>query len=519
MNKPSPKHFVYLVFFIILAYLANQFFIQAPPVSTPQSATPTAVPTETPQTTFADGRQVITADNADQVVELQRLGLGSVTELNISPDDSMLAVASTTGMRVYDLNTFELLFGIDDNWTESVDWSPDSQKLVSGHRDGTINIWDIETGEITNNIKTDSSIFESKFESVAWSPDGNKIASNEYTSIYIWDAKTLEILTEYNILTWGSMEWLSDNKHLSIHTGYSLFFLDTQTGEEYKDNFQSIIGDDQFIMGISTGAIVVIYNKEGFKTISGDGFSKANSLIEWEETLFSTYGQLIKYNLTTKEETLIMEYDSNKFSVLMEWTSDLSIFVSGGIYGELTLVDLSTSETLGTIPGYYCCFEKMAWSPKNNQLSYSTGTSEQNLFIWDFLQDQVAPAKSQTWDFELNNNSDISIKSHDGAYSARRNRDGDLWIQDAITQEEIFSFESDDNLNYYIPASIAWSPTAPLLAYNLPDGLAIWDVTTQEQVAFIKGYEGGIEEITWSADGTQFATIGEDQTIRIWGIP
>ena len=118
---------------------------------------------------------------------------------------------------------------------------------------------------------------------------------------------------------------------------------------------------------------------------------------------------------------------------------------------------------------------------------------------------------------ELNSQKNFRILSlsSENAYLAGRNWLGDLWVWDVETGEEMYVIEGGTER---FESSIAWSPVMPLLAFNTQEGLVIWDIDTNQQVVLLTGFYGGIEDIAWSPDGTQIATIGEDHTIRVWGI-
>lgn len=658
--KPNKIFSLAYVSIIALGLFACEGDQPLPPTQTP------SLPTLTPTTALpADNPKTITPANADEVVELQRMGYGMVTELDISPDDSMLAVASTTGVQVYDLDTLEMIFKSDDVWSDSVDWSPEGRFLVSAHYDGSLNLWDAATGELLLSQKTPYN----PIVSVAWSPDGQKIATNGTGFTLIWDAKTLELIAEYGAPRDSWIEWTSNSKYLAFHD-YSptIYFLDIVTGEvvaSYEDDIQPHIGDDYFINGANPGALVVLKSKEESKYLTGDGFSKVFYRVEGEELLYSNGPSLMKYNVVSQEDIPLMDYDWTKFSRLMEWNSDLTIFISGGINGNIVLVDLTTGGIHGEIPGYFYGLDMLVWAPDNNKLGISSTSNSQNVFIWDLEKNDLYPgiskffewsvsyegieerkyveihdianmiwssenelivangnnylynglllwnaltgevvleregdtiigktyispdgkyiavqrtkpnilnvidieygesvfsktlrnygrnqfswsmdsqllviycAKVQTmrvWDVArdivLNKWSvdlpiekwlspnDLSILSfsNENAFLAGRNRVGDLWIWDVDTGEIRYSIEGGTER---FESSITWSPVMPLLAFNTPEGLVIWDIDTNQQVALLTGFNGGIVDIAWSPDGAHIATIGEDHTIRIWGI-
>ena len=77
-----------------------------------------------------------------------RIGKGSISDLQYSPDGTRLAVASSIGIWLYNAHTggeIALLTG-HTGVVNSVDYSPDGSTLVSGSADGTVRLWDAVTG-------------------------------------------------------------------------------------------------------------------------------------------------------------------------------------------------------------------------------------------------------------------------------------------------------------------------------------------------------------------------------------
>lgn len=115
-----------------------------------------------------------------------RLGKGHIIDIAYSPDGTLLAVASSIGIWVYDAATGEALDLITGHtgWVASVSFSPDGTKLASGSSDATIRLWDVETGRQLRTFEGHTDWVES----MSFSPDGSTLASwSEDGTVLLWE--------------------------------------------------------------------------------------------------------------------------------------------------------------------------------------------------------------------------------------------------------------------------------------------------------------------------------------------
>lgn len=90
-------------------------------------------------------------------------------------------------VRLWDTTTGALLNTLESHTdrVSSVNFSPDSTRLVSGSRDRTIRVWDSATGLLLATIDKDGELDE--IQCVSFSPDGTRIVPDSTTPlVQLW---------------------------------------------------------------------------------------------------------------------------------------------------------------------------------------------------------------------------------------------------------------------------------------------------------------------------------------------
>jgi tRNA A-37 threonylcarbamoyl transferase component Bud32 len=171
-----------------------------------------------------------------------------VTGVAWSPDSKRLASASTDGtVKVWDAETGQqgLTLRGHTGPVAAVAWSPDGKRLASASADGTVKVWkvfwDARTGQevLTFRGHTDWVC------GVAWSPDGSRLASaSADRTVKVWDATTGQValtLTghtrEVRAVAWSptggrlaSASWDQTVKVWEANTGQEALTLPGHTG-------------------------------------------------------------------------------------------------------------------------------------------------------------------------------------------------------------------------------------------------------------------------------------------------
>ena len=170
-----------------------------------------------------------------------RLGKGTIKKITLSPDGTLLAVASSIGVWIYGVHTGEelvLLTGHTGDVT-SVAFSSDGSTLASGSADSTVRLWEVSTGTHLKTLKGHAG----GVTSVCFSPDGHTLASaSRDETIRLWRVaygthlKTLtghkqEYFRPYSF----SVAFSSDGKTLASSRGKEIYLWDAVSGVRRKN--------------------------------------------------------------------------------------------------------------------------------------------------------------------------------------------------------------------------------------------------------------------------------------------
>ena len=104
-----------------------------------------------------------------------RLGKGGTRDIAFSSDGTILAVATSIGVWLYDAHTQkELALLTVPGSGGSVSFPPDGEMLASGSRDGTVKLWSVSKRQ---EIATLAGHTKQIINSVSFSSDGEMLAS------------------------------------------------------------------------------------------------------------------------------------------------------------------------------------------------------------------------------------------------------------------------------------------------------------------------------------------------------
>lgn len=336
---------------------------QLPVIITPTDtlATTTALPTASPTpgidaTVPIPSPDAITAQNVDRLRPVaQPLGhAGYVYGVAISADNKLVATASLDyTIRVFDSTTAGLIYTLKHHRDSAfcVAFSLDGKRLVSGGRDGTVQLWDMATGERISGTRTAGFVFR-----LAVSPHGAHFASISHYSArgQVWDMAS------------GSPVFPLEDHHTRLRSvAYSPDGRYLATGDE----------DDVVILrDPSTG--------QPLRTLTGSG-GEARSIAFSPDGQYLAVGtSLSKIDLWNLEE---QSYEGWWFAHSagvwgLAFSADGSLIISAGADGALRFWDATTGRRLRTITYHSMGVRDMALSPDGSTLV--SGAEDRRVVVW-----------------------------------------------------------------------------------------------------------------------------------------
>jgi serine/threonine protein kinase len=146
------------------------------------SATPISVYPVRGNSSYPTPQETLSASNVYRIQKIAVAGSGGFLDIAISQDASTLVVASTLGVNLYDLQTFELIGWLpSQNPVYHLEFSPDGNLLALAELD-FITLWDWKTQTLVKRFPAQSA---DRIKFAAFSSSGQYIWGGS-TSTYIW---------------------------------------------------------------------------------------------------------------------------------------------------------------------------------------------------------------------------------------------------------------------------------------------------------------------------------------------
>ncbi|KAJ7732746.1 WD40 repeat-like protein [Mycena maculata] len=414
---------------------------------------------------------------------------GEVNSVAFSPDGRRIVSGSYDNtVRIWDAETQEQirepLHG-HNSWVTSVAFSPDGRRIVSGSNDNTVRIWDAETQE---QIREPLHGHNDWVRSVAFSPDGRRIVSgSKDNTVRIWDAETQEQIREplHGHNSWvTSVAFSPDGRRIvSGSDDNTVRIWDAETQEQIREPLH----------GHNSWVTSVAFSPDGRRIVSG---SNDNTVRIWDAE--------------TQEQIREPLHGHNDWVRSVAFSPDGRRIVSGSKDNTVRIWDAETQEQIREpLHGHNSWVTSVAFSPDGRRIV--SGSDDNTVRIWD------AETQEQIREPLHGHNSWVTSVafSPNGRRIVSGSNDNTVRIWDAETQEQIREPLHGHNSRV---TSVAFSPDGRRIVSGSDDNtVRIWDAETQEQIREpLHGHNNSVISVAFSPDGRRIVSGSYDNTVRIW---
>lgn len=396
--------------------------------------------------------------------------------------------------------------------------SPDGQTLATGGLDGTIRLWDVETGKFIKCLVGHNSYVYR----VAWSPDGNTLASaGAYDgSVGLWDVKSgilrRAIRSPHGVVTY--VAWAPNGRQIAFSTGGSghVLVYDVVRGEYLNNDKEKEVAlgvgisaidwspDGLFVGFVSTNTPVSLWQlsavrQNKFLLTEGDiTYSFAFSRDGKEVAVAGAKGIRV-YDFETEKVTRTLEAPASSVA----YSPDGKLLASAPANGVVQLWEASTGKPVKTLTG--SATSSLSWSADSKLLATTTTTTA---VVWD-----VEAAKpKQAFD---------ACGLYPPLWSPGKPFVNGLYtnspsVCDPASGKRICKLEGHTAPVY----AFAWSRDGKMLATGSADGtVRIWEMPSGMPLATYKGHTALVHAVTWMPDSKSLASASSDKTVRLWKAP
>jgi WD40 repeat protein len=347
----------------------------------------------------------------------------------------------------------------------------DGRQAVSGSSDGTLRIWDLQTGETLRTLKGPSR----GVNAVAMVDGRRAVSGSGDGTLRVWDLETGETLRTLDGRSGGvyAVAVVDSRRAVSGSGDGTLRVWDLETGETLRT------------LDGHLGAIYAVAVVDGRRAVSASGD-----------------GTLRVWDFETGETLHTLEGHSS-------WVRTVAMVdgrraVSSGDDGTLRVWDLETGETLRTLDGHSGAIDAVAVVDGRRAIS---GSSDGTLRIWDLETGGTLRI------FEGYSGWVQAVAVVDGRRAISASIDRTLRVWDLETGETLRTPEGRSGW----VTSVAVVDGRRAISSSGDRMLRVWDLETGEILRTLEGHSDWVEAVA-VVDGRRAVSGSGDQTLRVWDL-
>jgi WD40 repeat protein/transcriptional regulator with XRE-family HTH domain len=409
----------------------------------------------------------------------------AVWAIAFSSDERTLASGSLDGsVKLWEVESgIALWSGWQTMGIDCLAFAPDGDVLASGGHDATLRLWEASLGTPLQDVP-----HPGPFTSLAWSPDGRLLASGDVAgTIRLWEipsrgrAACVEILAGHSSWVRG-LAFAPDGTSLaSASWDGSVKLWELGEGGRLR---QTLLGHTEQVQCIA-------WSPDGRTVASGS----------YDHTIRLWHGK-------AGSSLTVLQGHAAAVNGLA-FTPDSRHLLSGSEDGTMLLWEVERGLCVRVIQGYATTLYDLDWSPDGTRLA-SVG-SDTEVCLWE-VEGRKPPRvlRGHTWTVY-----GVAWRP-DGRALATSGWDRSIRLWDPTTGScaQILRDLDHPDTNFF---GVAWSPDGKFLACGtLLQGVRVWNVTTGSHRGVGQAHATWIGRVAWSRDGMRLVGGGEDGHVSVW---
>jgi WD40 repeat protein/serine/threonine protein kinase len=399
----------------------------------------------------------------------------------LTPDGSCAISGSWDGtLRVWDLESGQSVRTLEGHtgWVNAVAVTPDGEDAISASSDRTLRVWDLESGQSVCTMEG----HKDRVNAVAVTPDGKAISASSDRTLRVWDLESGQLVRtlEGHLDAVNAVAVTPDGERaISASSDRTLRVWDLKSGQLVRT-----------LEGHLDGVNAVVPTPDGRHAIAG---SADHSLSVWD----LESGQLVR--------TLEGHTHSVTAVVLMP---DGCHAISGSADHTLRMWDLEKGQLLRTLEGHTDWVTAVVVTPDGRRAI--SGSADRTLRMWDLEGDQSA----HTLAGHADSVTAVALMP-DGRPAAFVSEYQVLHLWDLESGQLLCALEGHGD---WVTAVAVTLDGRRAVSASADHTLRVWDLESGRSVHTLAGHTDLVSAVAVTPDGRHAISASSDQTLRLWDL-